>query len=438
MSTEGGLQRQFYDMLMESQWWPADDLRDYQRSQLGQLLRHAKKNVPFYETRLDAVLKPNGDIDWDKWGEIPIVKRQDMVEHREAMQAKELPKGHGPTAVFETSGSTGVTIKRTATSIGTLANNALRWRVHRWHNLDWSKTLCTGLGSREQALEWPDGKPLGQWGPKWDETARRGGMWQISRSTTAEYLADFLEEHPFAYLNSGPNMTHVHALDAERLGLNIRFEALLAQGGPARPVSRATIERVFGAKTIEHYSSKEGGQIAHACDLDILHVNSETCRVEVLDEGGQPVVEGQKGRVVITPFFETAQPLVRYDQGDMAVLGGRCACGRKGMTLASVLGRAGVIFTHPDGRGVVDYLPTETTNLLNCEYWQLAQVGPLDFELRFVPRGSGPPADQDAVQQLFHRIYFPDATLKFIPSSDIAPAISGKLGEYVNEWKTVN
>jgi len=112
MSTEGDLQRQFYDMLMESQWWPADDLRDYQRSQLGQLLRHAKKNVPFYETRLDAVLKPNGDIDWDRWGEIPIVKRKDMIEYCDAMLAKELPPGHGQIATFETSGSTSLPIAR--------------------------------------------------------------------------------------------------------------------------------------------------------------------------------------------------------------------------------------------------------------------------------------------------------------------------------------
>ena len=34
MSTEGGLQRQFYEMLMESQWWSADELRAYQRNQL--------------------------------------------------------------------------------------------------------------------------------------------------------------------------------------------------------------------------------------------------------------------------------------------------------------------------------------------------------------------------------------------------------------------
>src|SRR5690242_20610737 len=95
MSIDGGLQRQFFDMLMDSQWWSAEQLRNYQRSQLSQLLHHAKKNVPFYEHRLDAVLKPNGDIDWSRWEEIPIIKRKDMAEHRGAMLATALPAGHG-------------------------------------------------------------------------------------------------------------------------------------------------------------------------------------------------------------------------------------------------------------------------------------------------------------------------------------------------------
>src|SRR4051812_38723419 len=145
MSSPGGLQRDFYEMLMDSQWWSAEDLRDYQRSQLAQLLRHAKANVPFYATRLDAVLKPNGDIDWDRWTEIPIVKRKDMVDHRDAMQARELPAGHGPVGVVSTSGSTGMPVQITTSAIGTIANNGLRLRVHRWHDLDWSKTLCNRL-----------------------------------------------------------------------------------------------------------------------------------------------------------------------------------------------------------------------------------------------------------------------------------------------------
>jgi len=76
------LQRQFYEMLMESQWWSHEALVDYQRSQLAQLLRHAKTNVPFYQSRLDAVVDDHGDINWDRWSQIPIVRRLDLQDVR--------------------------------------------------------------------------------------------------------------------------------------------------------------------------------------------------------------------------------------------------------------------------------------------------------------------------------------------------------------------
>src|SRR5690242_8842580 len=89
------LQRVFHEMLMESQFWSPGQLRDYQRTQLAQLLRHARRNVPFYEKRLDPVFTPSGDVDWDRWEELPIVTRHDMAANRDAMLAREVPKGHG-------------------------------------------------------------------------------------------------------------------------------------------------------------------------------------------------------------------------------------------------------------------------------------------------------------------------------------------------------
>src|SRR5690606_13660103 len=89
------LQRSFFELLMESQYWPEDRMRDHQRSLREPLLRHARANVPFYEHRLDPVFRPNGSIDWDRWHEISIVRRSDLLEHRQSMLARIIPPGHG-------------------------------------------------------------------------------------------------------------------------------------------------------------------------------------------------------------------------------------------------------------------------------------------------------------------------------------------------------
>jgi phenylacetate-CoA ligase len=93
MSTETGVSgQQIFDMLMESQFWSADQMRDYQRSQLAQLLRHAKAHVPFYKTRLDCVLRKDGSIDWDRWEEIPIVTRADLRDRGGEMLSTFVPQ----------------------------------------------------------------------------------------------------------------------------------------------------------------------------------------------------------------------------------------------------------------------------------------------------------------------------------------------------------
>ena len=60
-------EKKIFDMLMESQYWPPEQMLAFQRNQLAQLLRHAKQNVPFYKARLDPVLRKNGEIDWNRW-----------------------------------------------------------------------------------------------------------------------------------------------------------------------------------------------------------------------------------------------------------------------------------------------------------------------------------------------------------------------------------
>lgn len=429
------LQRAFYEFVMESQYWAPSQLQSYQFAQLEQLLRHARSQVPFYETRLDPVFRPDGNVDWSRWRELPTVKRADMVKHRDAMQARKLPPGHGATSVLTTSGSTGLPISITINSLTGTANNAFRWRMHGWQGLDWSKVLMSRLG-KPALMKVLEGERSPGWGPPW--VPNRGAFWTISREIDTAPMLDLYRKFGASYLNAGPNMAHINAIDAERLGLNAHIEAVLVQGNVVRPADRSAVARVFGAKTVEHYSSKEGGQMAHPCPHDTLHVNGEACLVEILDETGEPCQPGETGRVVVTPFVQTAQPLIRYEQGDRATVGAPCRCGRHSTTISEIVGRHVAIFRHPDGRTAASLMPDGVAELLNAHYWQLAQVGPNDYELRYVSAEGNSHADEASVRTMFLARYFEDARLNFVRLERIALSAGGKLAEYVNEWQPLN
>ncbi len=433
--TPNELLERFYEMCMASQFWSVDQLRAYQATQLEQLLRHARATTPYYEKRLRPVFRPDGKVDLRNFHLIPIVPRADMVAHRDAMQARELPPGHGPTGTISTSGSTGLAITVTTNGLCRIANDATRFRMQGWQGLDWSRVILNRLGPRgAEAIAAPP-EDRGRWGPHWAPEATEGRHWRVSRDMETEPLLDVFERLGASYMISGPNMAHILALDAERAGRSTPIAAMFAQGNVVHEADRRAIATQFGARTVEVYSSKEGGQIAHLCPENRLHVNEETVLVEVLDEENHACKPGETGRVVVTPFYQTGQPLIRYEQGDWATVGAPCPCGRHSMVLDRISGRSVPIFTHPTERPNAHLMPEATTELLGASYWQLAQVGALAFEMRYVPKPGAAPADISAITGLFKQTYFADATLGFRVMDRIPLTAGGKLVEYLNEHK---
>lgn len=70
------------------------------------------------------------------------------------------------------------------------------------------------------------------------------------------------------------------------------------------------------------------------------HLNPELLIVEILDEEGNPVAEGEQGEVVITTLGIEGMPLLRYKTGDICkVYHSACECGRNTLRLSPVLGR---------------------------------------------------------------------------------------------------
>jgi phenylacetate-CoA ligase len=214
----------------------------------------------------------------------------------------------------------------------------------------------------------------------------------------------------------------------------VQIEAILTQGNVVRQSDRDICHRVFGARLIETYSSKEGGQLAHECSYGNLHLNVEGSIVEVLDPAGRPCGAGDTGRVVVTPIFQTAQPLIRYVQGDLATVGAPCTCGRQSGTLAKVIGRSVSVFSHPDGETkVLAYLPDVVRELLRSVHLQLAQIGPTAFEVRYQPLDWSSLGDEAAATDAIRRVLWTDSEIAF-QRNRASPNAADKMVDFVNEW----
>ena len=428
-------QKQILEMLLQSQYWPPEQMLAYQRSQLGQLLRHARAQVPFYKSSLVPVFRGNGDIDWSRWHEIPIVTRTDLRDRRSELLAVTLPPGHGPTKTFHSSGSSGVPIAMETTKIAVDANRAVAHRFYQLQGIDAKKTRATLSNSTKSGEILREEFYIKQWGGLSAGEENGGREIVLNRNLPESRKLDLLESEGAAYLFDIPNNTEVLALANLSRKIPVRLEVVLCSGQGLPANQRNLFRQSFGARSISMYSSEEGGMMGCQCgDSFHYHLNPETALVEILASDGKTCAPGEPGRVVITPFFSTALPLIRYDQGDTAELHPSCTCKSKLPVLAKIIGRQDQLLQFPDGpRSAAGISPRLLREGLNALAYQLAQVATFKLELRFVPADVNKQVNAEPIIALIRELIHPRLEVILKPVENIPLNPGGKQQRIVCE-----
>ena len=179
--------------------------------------------------------------------------------------------------------------------------------------------------------------------------------------------------------------------------------------------------------------------MAHRCPArHIYHVAAETVYMEILRPNGAPCEPGETGRVVITPLFNYAQPLIRYEQGDLATVGEPCACGRTLPVLADIVGRVKHVFRRSDGRTLVPIIPAASLIALDVKNYQIAQIALNVIEVRYVPRDNSALGDKGPLCAAIRSEMGDDVTIRFQELSAFDVPLGRKHLEYISELQLPN
>jgi phenylacetate-CoA ligase len=101
------------------------------------------------------------------------------------------------------------------------------------------------------------------------------------------------------------------------------------------------LETAWGGEIFSTYGLTEAGLAFHECPAHQgLHSHPDLVVVEIVDDAGRPVPDGEIGELVITPLQMEGMPLIRYRTGDITFqVPGACPCGRGGGRIGPILGR---------------------------------------------------------------------------------------------------
>jgi phenylacetate-CoA ligase len=119
------------------------------------------------------------------------------------------------------------------------------------------------------------------------------------------------------------------------------LRALFVGGEPVGPARKARIGEVWGAPVVEEYGATETGTLAGECEHGTLHLWADRAVFEVQDPATGELRREGHGRLVVTPLFREAMPLLRYAIEDEVRVSYRpCPCGWA-LPAVEVLGRFG-------------------------------------------------------------------------------------------------
>lgn len=138
-----------------------------------------------------------------------------------------------------------------------------------------------------------------------------------------------------------------YALDNGETPSAMGIKRLVAIGEPTRdqsltllPVAQQ-LESLWGAPIFSTYASTELATTFCECfSRQGGHLRPELCVLEIVDEKGQHVADGEQGEVVVTPLGVKGMPLLRFKTGDVSfVINETCSCGCRTPRLGPILGR---------------------------------------------------------------------------------------------------
>jgi phenylacetate-CoA ligase len=133
-----------------------------------------------------------------------------------------------------------------------------------------------------------------------------------------------IEKYRTPILQAYPSALYNMALIIKEYGLTLdhTFNCLMFGSEPLYDFQRELFKEVFKTEISHWYGLGEKVALAGNCNFnDKFHIYPQYGMVEVLDQKGIPVNEGQVGEIVGTGYWNYATPFIRYKTMDFAELG---------------------------------------------------------------------------------------------------------------------
>lgn len=261
----------------------------------------------------------------------------------------------------------------------------------------------------------------------------RVSVLDINRKTVKKIVQRINEVNPVYFEGYTASLVNfARYVDELSLELNVKPKAIIATSEDLIDKHRKLLEDIFDSKVYNRYGSREFcGAVAQECgSCEGLHVNAMLCKVEIVDETGKSVAEGERGKILITDLYNYVMPFIRYDIGDSAIKGPENNdCDISFPRITDITGREGQFIISKNGTKTP--FVTISAYLFRRSYtphvfsYQFEQSKPGQLLLRVIPTRK---FTLDIKQEMYSYLEgaLPDFTIEVEVVDDIPVTSSGK------------
>ncbi|OPX67161.1 MAG: AMP-binding enzyme [Methanoregulaceae archaeon PtaB.Bin056] len=404
---------------------PPDKTAEIQEKKFLSLVKYAYREIPFFRQRWDdAGVGPDDIRTIADIVKLPVITRQEV---REGFRAGLfLQKGNPEKSViFQTSGSTGEPLEVVWDRLSMLRTMTYfsPGIVSEYSGLEIrSATFVVVLGHRDTippfSLDNPHEAPPSM-------TFSRGSVSFIDALEPPSRILSFIAEKKPDFIGGYAGIITMLAAYAQEHGIPVWKPRLIGVSAePPKPQSIRLIRDIFQAPVMTSYVTTETGLVAaekrfgkgyEILPWDVI--------VELLNDDGSRVPDGEVGNVVVTTLSNRAMPLIRYaGLSDYASFKPRTEGGPH--VLNAIYGRRVEQLARRDGSMVNPYLlDVIMASLQGIGQYQIVQQSIDDIEVHYVPlrEENGTPVlpDTGPAAQAFARVFGPEVVIRFNPMDQI-------------------
>lgn len=395
---------------------------------LSQLLEHSQQHVPYYRDLMADIDGARHSDPLDTLQQMPILTKDIIRNCFDSLKSDDLDQRKW---IYNTSGgSTGEPVRFIQDNDYLARSGAVK--------MIFSYLAGCDIGERQVYL-WGSERDIVEGKEHW--RARmfiwlNNSIYVNAFRMTEEKMRGFIElvnTHKPKLIVSYTEPLYEMASFAERENIEVLPQAaIITSAGMLYPFMREKIEKVFQCRVYNRYGSREVGDIACERDgMEGLWVAPWGNYIEIVDEQGHRVPDGQEGDILVTNLNNYAMPLIRYKIGDRGVLQPRSdySNGKPyGQVLKSLLGRNLDCFRTSNGTLVYS---AYFINLLFFKAWvekyQVIQKGLKHILFKVVPHGSLPPQKElDEITARTRILFGDDCQVEFEFLDEIPVTSSGK------------